>query len=292
MAPSGPLRIGAITRALAATQLAALILAPLGVAPLLAARTPPRARLASVAPADLRRIAAAYYDSAKVNFPVGSSSQGLHTWDDRLTDYRPAAIEARRAYVQRLLAQVRAIDTAKWSRDDQVDWVLFRSQLEAAEFYNRVFDGEHVDPQTYVGEISGGIFSLLTKDYAPTRQRALAATARLRATPAMLRQGEANLTKPVALYAKLAIDAARGGDELYTVSLMTLAKDLSPAERAALVAARDSAVAALHSYADWLAVREKSMPPWRAMGTANYEYMLHHIYLLPMTADQLNTIVP
>jgi uncharacterized protein (DUF885 family) len=32
------------------------------------------------------------------------------------------------------------------------------------------------------------------------------------------------------------------------------------------------------------------MPPWRAMGTANYEYMLHHIYLLPMSADQLNTI--
>ena len=32
------------------------------------------------------------------------------------------------------------------------------------------------------------------------------------------------------------------------------------------------------------------MPPWRAMGTTNYEYMLHHIYLLPMGADQLNTI--
>ena len=198
--------------------------------------------------------------------------------------------KARRAYVRRLLAQVRAIDTTKWSRDDQVDWVLFRSQLESADFFNRVQDAEHVDPQTYVNEISNGIFSLLTKDYAPARQRALAATARLRATPAMLRQGEANLTKPVSLYAKLAIDAARGGDELYTVTLMTLAKDLSPAERAALVSARDSAVAALHSYADWLAAREKSMPPWRAMGTANYEYMLHHIYLLPLSADQLNTI--
>jgi uncharacterized protein (DUF885 family) len=278
------------TRALAAAQLAVLLIAPLGVLPLIAARTPPSARRLAAAPADLRRIAAAYYDSVKVNFPVGSSGQGLHTWDDRLTDYRPDAIEARRAYVRRLLAQIRAIDTTKWSRDDQVDWVLFRSQLEAAEFFNRVQDAEHVDPQTYVNEISNGIFSLLTKDYAPARQRALAATARLRATPAMLRQGEANLTKPVSLYAKLAIDAARGGDELYTVSLMTLAKDLSPAERAALVSARDSAVAALHSYADWLAAREKSMPPWRAMGTANYEYMLHHIYLLPMSADQLNTI--
>src|SRR5207342_964379 len=117
-------RLSPTTRLLAAAELATLLIAPLGVLPLIAARTPPSARHVVAAPADLRRIAAAYYDSVKVSYPVGSSSQGLHTWDDRLTDYRPDAIEARRAYVRRMLAQVHAIDTTKWSRDDQVDWVL------------------------------------------------------------------------------------------------------------------------------------------------------------------------
>ena len=241
-------------------------------------------------PANLKSLAAAYYDAGKRNFPVNSSDQGLHTWDDRLTDYRPASIAARRAEVQRVLTQVRAMDTTGWNRDDQVDWVLFRAQLEAAEFFARVQDAEHTDPQTYVNEITNGIFSLLKKEYAPPRQRALAAMARLRATPAMLRQGEANLTKPVALYAKLAIDAARGGDELFTVSLMELAKGMSSPERAQLVGVRDSAVAALHAYADWLAARVTTMPAWHAMGTANYDYMLRHVYLLPLDAAQLTTI--
>jgi len=45
--------------------------------------------------------------------------------------------------------------------------------------------------------------------------------------------------------------AARGGDDLYTVSLMTF-DDLPASERKRLIRARDSAVNALHQYADWL----------------------------------------
>ena len=55
----------------------------------------------------------------------------------------------------------------------------------------------------------------------------------------MLQTARTNLTKPVKLYASLAIDAARGGDDLYTVSLMTLTAGMSPAERKHLEAPRD-----------------------------------------------------
>ena len=75
------------------------------------------------------------------------------------------------------------------------------------------------------------MFGLLQKDYASHRVRALAATARLEKMPAMLRTARTSLTKPVKLYAQLAIEAARGGDELYTTSLMTLADELSASER-------------------------------------------------------------
>ena len=71
------------------------------------------------------------------------------------------------------------------------------------------------------------IFTLLQKDYAPHRTRALAAAARLEKMPALLRAARDNLTQPVKLYAQLAIQAARGGDDLYTTSLMTLADELS-----------------------------------------------------------------
>ena len=48
--------------------------------------------------------------------------------------------------------------------------------------------------------------------------------------PALLAEGRKNLTRPVALYARLAIESARQMDGLFKDSLMTLAGDLSAAE--------------------------------------------------------------
>src|SRR5229473_3179626 len=187
-------------------------------------------------PATLHRIAVDYYDWRNRNYPVASSDARLHTWDSKLTDYSPAAIEARRQHVRSLLAQVNAMRTENWKKDDRIDWLLFRAQLEGIAFFDRAMDFEHADPQTYVNECSNSIFSLLKKEYDTPRNRAISATARLIAMPAMIEQGKRNLTKPVRLYAQLAIDSARSIDSLFKDSMMTaLAKDLSPAEMNNLV---------------------------------------------------------
>jgi len=246
---------------------------------------------AQTAPATLRRIASDYYDWRNRQFPVASSDAGLHTWDSKLTDYSPAAIATRRQHVRSLLAQVNAMPTANWNKDDRIDWLLFRSQLEGVVFFDRVMDFEHSDPQTYVNECSNSIFSLLKKEYDKPRNRALSATARLRAMPAIIEQGKLNLTKPVKLYAQLAIDSARSIDSLFKDSMMTaLAKDLSPAEMNNLVAASDAAIKSIHAYADWLEKRAPSMPPFAPMGEANYNYLLKHVYLLPLDAKQVEML--
>src|SRR5256886_16239761 len=157
----------------------------------------------NASPATLRRAADDYYNWRNRNYPVSSSDAGLHTWDNKLTDYSPTAIEARRQHVRSLLAQVNAISAAKWKKDDRIDWLLFRAQLEGVVFFDRVMDFEHSDPQTYVDECSNAIFSLLKKEYDMPRKRALSATGRLQAMPAMIEQGKRNLTKPVKLYAQL-----------------------------------------------------------------------------------------
>src|SRR2546425_4136259 len=213
----------------------------------------------NASPATVRRAADYYYNWRNRNYPVFSSDAGLHTWDNKLTDYSPAAIEARRQHVRSLLAQVSAMPTAKWKKDDRIDWLLFRAQLEGIAFFDRVMDFEHSDPQTYVNECSNAIFSLLKKEYDTPRNRALAATARLKAVPAMIEQGKRNLTHPIGLYAEWAAQSARSIDPLYNDSLMTLASDLTPAEHDALIAAKDGALESLHAFADWLDARKGSM---------------------------------
>ena len=238
-------------------------------------------------PESLRRLARVYYAWRDSSYPVTSSDQGLHTWDDRLTSFSLPDMRSRRRHVAAVLAQVSAIRTAGWSRDDRVDWLLFRSQLESVALFDRVMRNEETNPQLYVGECSSAIFSLLKKEYAPHRTRARAATARLRAMPALLRAARQNLVRPIRLYARLAIDAARGIDDLFNVSLLALADSLPDAERAGLIDAKDSALSSIHRFADWLETRLPRLPEWAPMGEASYDSLLHRVYLLPFDARRV-----
>jgi uncharacterized protein (DUF885 family) len=238
-------------------------------------------------PADFRKIAHEYYQWRDSAYPVATSGLGDHRFDSRLTDYRMREVVARRQHVSELLTLVQATKTDGWSKDDRVDRVLFESQLAYADVFDRKLNPEASDPQLYVNECSNAIFSLLQKDYSDHRTRALAATARLEQMPALLKTARTNLTQPVKPYARLAIEAARGGDELYTVSLMTLADKLSPAEKRQLISARDKTIRALHDYADWLSTGLQKMPDWQPMGEESYNYLLKQVLLLPFDAHDV-----
>lgn len=237
--------------------------------------------------ADLRALAHDYYEWQKREYPVQASDQGFHERDAQLDDLSKGAIDRRAKHVRELLDRVRGVDAKGWPKDDAIDLLLFRAQLESADFPERVRQPEETDPQVYVGEASNAIFSLLKKDYAPPAERARAAIKRLQAMPEMIEEGKKNLTRPVRLYAELAIASARSIDPLFTQSLMTIAGDLTPAEREQLDAARDEAIAAIHGFADWLEKRLPTLAAWKPIGEANYNYMLRHILLLPMDAREV-----
>ena len=240
--------------------------------------------------AALHKLANDYYNWRNENDPVSSSNAGLHTWDDRLADFSPAKIAERAQHVRALLDKVRAMKIDTWPKDEQIDAILFRSQLENVDFQNRVLKFERTNPQTYIGECVSAIFSLLKKEYDTPRKRALSATARLKAMPPMLKQGLTNLQKPVKLYAKLAIDSARSIDPLLKDSLMALDVDLAPNEHEELIKARDAALSAAHSYADDLEKRMPKMVEFVPMGEASYNYYLKRVLLLPLDAREVEMI--
>src|SRR3984893_3085076 len=227
--------------------------------------------------AALRKMAADYYAWRNENYPVRSSDVGLHTWDNKLTDYSPAKIAARAQHVRSLLEKVRAMKINNWPKNERIDAILFRAQLEAVDFENRVLKFERTNPQVYIGECTNAIFSLLKKEYDTPRNRALAATARLKEMPALLKQGLGNLQSPIKLYAQLAMQSARSIDPLLNESLMALDVDLAPNEHNELVKARDEALDALHSYADELEKRLPKMKEFAPMGETNYNYYQNQV---------------
>src|SRR6266700_1026318 len=245
---------------------------------------------AAAATAALHKMADDYYAWRNENYPVRSSEAALHTWDDRLTDYSPAKIVERAQHVRSLLEKVRATKTDTWPKNDRIDWILFRAQLENVDFGDRVLKFERTNPQVYVRECTDSIFSLLKKEYDTPRKRALAATARLKQMPTLLKQGLSNLQNPVKLYAQLAIQSARSIDPLLNDSLMALDVDLAPNEHDEFIKARDVALTALHNYAAELEKRSPKMVDFAPMGEANYNYYLKHVLLLPLDAAQVEMI--
>jgi uncharacterized protein (DUF885 family) len=242
------------------------------------------------ATAALHKLADDYYAWRNENYPVRSSDVGLHTWDDRLTDYSPAQIATRAQHVRALLEKVRALKTDNWPKDERIDWILFRAQLENVDFDDRILKFERTNPQVYVGECTNAIFSLLKKEYDKPRKRALTATTRLKQMPALLKQGLNNLQNPIKLYAKLAIQSARSIDPLLNNSLMALDVDLSPPEHDEFIKARDTALIALHGYADELEKRLPKMVDFAPMGEANYNYYLKQVLVLPLNAAEVEMI--
>jgi uncharacterized protein (DUF885 family) len=253
-------------------------------------KPPIRDKSATADAAELHKLANDYYAWRNENYPVQSSEAALHTWDDRLTDYSPVKIAERARHVRMLLDKVRAMRTDTWPKDERIDWLLFRAQLENIDFGDRVLKFERTNPQVYVGECVSGIFSLLKKEYDTPRNRALAATARLQKMPALLKQGLSNLQNPVKLYAQLAMQSARAIDSLFNDSLMTLDVGLEPNEHDAFVKARDEALAVVHTYADELEKRLPKMVDFAPMGEANYNHYLKHVLLLPLNAAEVEMI--
>jgi len=87
-----------------------------------------------MAAAALHSIAKDYYNWRNENSPIASSSRGLHTWDDRMPDFSPAKIAEEAQHVHALLEKVRAMKIDSWPKDEQIDAILFRAQLENVDF--------------------------------------------------------------------------------------------------------------------------------------------------------------
>ncbi|HAF02209.1 MAG TPA: hypothetical protein DCG89_00185, partial [Spartobacteria bacterium] len=81
---------------------------------LITKETPSMSASTSTGVAMLHKIADDYYTWRNENYPVRSSDAGLHTWDNKLTDYSPGKIAERAQHVRSLLEKARAMKIDNW----------------------------------------------------------------------------------------------------------------------------------------------------------------------------------
>jgi uncharacterized protein (DUF885 family) len=125
--------------------------------------------------------------------PVAATQLGDHRFDDRLDDLSANGRQQLVDFSTRLLARLDAVDRSQLSRENQVDALILRNQLQSDIWNMQTFQSWAWDPQVYSGLAGGAIYNLMAREFAPMPQRLKSATVRMEQLPALFAQARANL---------------------------------------------------------------------------------------------------
>jgi hypothetical protein len=142
--------------------------------------------------------------------PVNATFIGFHQYDHALPDYSPAGVDETLAEMQGLLDRLHTLPDEPLSPAERIDRRLAQGflQIQLWEFQSDHF--QRANPSAYTGEAIFGLIALFLTDFAPLKERLEAATARMQAIPAFLRQAQDNLPVAPLAWSERAIRECRG----------------------------------------------------------------------------------
>ncbi|MFM5922824.1 MAG: DUF885 domain-containing protein [Novosphingobium sp.] len=236
--------------------LAALPLVALAVTalPADAAKKPASAAHAPRADAAFKALAARFIASATRLSPVEATALGEHRYDSQLPDITAKGRAARMAEWRSLLGELARIAPATLSRDNQVDYALLRNELQYRVWSNDVAQDWAWNAQIYNDIAAGSLYTLAARDFAPWDVRLKAATARMEALPALLRESRSQLApaRVPLVFAETVSKQNSGIVEIAEGMLAPHADALSGADRARFDAALAGLKAAVADQQTWL----------------------------------------
>lgn len=185
--------------------------------------------------------------------PVYATQLGDHRYDARLPDVSAKGRAAKRAFVERALAELGGFDRSRLSREHQVDVILLADQLAYALFSDDRLQDWAWDPLNYSYTAGGSLFTLQSREFGPLPDRLRSAIGRLEALPTYLSQARASLVpaRVPRVHAETAAKQNAGLNSLIDGFLANKGA-LSAADQARLDRAAGTARAAVAEHQAWL----------------------------------------
>ena len=187
------------------------------------------------------------------NNPTAGTQAGFHQYDTQLEDYSAAALQREAGELHAALQQFEAIPADGLDRsvadDREVLINSIRSQLLSLETI-RMWEK---NPDNYPSNVTGSIFTLMEREYAPVDTRLRAAIARERLIPAVLADGKKNLKNPPKIYTEIALDQIDGTISFFQNDVPeAFAKATDAKLKSEFQQSNAAVIAALKDYAAWM----------------------------------------
>jgi uncharacterized protein (DUF885 family) len=185
-------------------------------------------------------------------YPVWGTMSGYHRVDGRWTDLSEPARQARLATFRGHARRLAAFADADLTDDEQVDRRILLEEIEQVVFAEDVLRAEAWDPLALVYLMGGGLFDLLSRDFAPWSERGASLLSRIEGLPQLTRVGLAGLTglpgRPVGLLQlETALGQLAGVSELVEGAVAEARTRAEAGEAPELVAPMTAAAAAAAS---------------------------------------------
>jgi uncharacterized protein (DUF885 family) len=224
------------------------------------------------------------------HYPVHATNAGNHEHDDRWPDLSEAGVATRLAWLADARARLEALDGL--SREEQIDRRVLVATIDELRFEEEDLDEPSWSPIVYVYLLGGGLFALVSREFAPLPDRLASAAGRIEGIPAVLDAARANLTsgrgRDVAgFHVEKAIETMPGVADLCRTAA-GMAEDVDEELKTRVTLAVDSAIGAVEAFTTWL--RDDLQPTANGdfrLGADLYDRKFHHALKATITPAEL-----
>jgi len=196
--------------------------------------------------------------------PLDATALGDHRFDAHLDDISPAARKGWRDLAKETLAKLpKEISYKQLSRDGQIDYEIFRHDLDSQLWLDENLHPFEKDARTYGGYLSDSVYMLLAQSTQPKETNVANAIARMAQMPRIIAEAKKSLTHPAKPILETAIRQNAGAISFYQGDIFKLAGETAQTDQLAAAAAKT--VALLKDYQMFLEgpARARAEDNWR-----------------------------
>ncbi|HEX7470491.1 MAG TPA: DUF885 domain-containing protein, partial [Verrucomicrobiae bacterium] len=219
--------------------------------------------------------------------PLEATQLGDHRFDNQFDDISPPARAGWLALTRKTLKELpQQVDYKKLSRDGQIDFEIFRHELETKIWLTENEHPFEEDPRTYGSYINDGVYLLLTQSTLPKETNISNCLARMAQIPGIVAAAKSTLTHPPKPVLETAIRQNRGSIAFYEKEIFELAGETAQSDK--LKAAAAPVAALLKDYQKFLEgeLMSRADGEWR-LGAHKFKRKLDLVLDAGMTADQV-----
>ena len=194
------------------------------------------------------------------HYPVDATNAGNHEHDAVWPDLTDGGTQERLAWLADIRASLEGGQGL--SRDEEIDRRVLLNQIDELRFDEEDLDEASWSPIVYSYLLGGGLFALLSREFAPLADRLVSAAGRMEGIPAVLDAARANLTSGrgravSAFHVEKGMATMTGVSDLCRTTV-EMAADVEEALRDRVSAAASPAMEAVDTFIVWM--RDELLP--------------------------------